>query len=469
MERADVPGLEETVGAINSMSTRIRNSVPKVSPSLCVWAGAFLYALSISFLIRQWVLPEVFPMMHGGNGFFAGGDSSMHHYHALRLAKEINIQGWSAWSLKPVGEPLVGLLAALYAIFGESLIPWLSINALCHSISAVLLFRMVRLIWPDAIVGVVAVLPFVVFPVATYWYSQILKDGFYILGSYMFLYASLTLLGKERSLRAVLAALVWLLAGIGVVWLIRSYALVVFSVFAGLMVLVILLLGRSRNSASFLSMDSYGVRAAAMAIAALVCLSGVLSGTNVKVSDIRSDVPPVASKAQPRGCSHWQKTEWLPEQLEKLAYSLSSVRQGYFWYQSASGSVVDQDACLNTVSAVVDYFPRALQLGLLAPFPYQWLETGRTPGGGAMRRLAGLEMVFVYVALMGLVLGVWRRWRVPEWWLMTVYSLGFLLLYGFVTPNIGALHRMRYGFLMLVVALGVAEFTSRFRCRHRSL
>lgn len=41
-------------------------------------------------------------------------------------------------------------------------------------------------------------------------------------------------------------------------------------------------------------------------------------------------------------------------------------------------------------------------------------------------------------------------------WLTVMLGCIILLLYSYATPNIGSLYRLRYGFLMLLVTLGVA-------------
>jgi hypothetical protein len=41
-------------------------------------------------------------------------------------------------------------------------------------------------------------------------------------------------------------------------------------------------------------------------------------------------------------------------------------------------------------------------------------------------------------------------------WLAAAFGSILLLLYSYTTPNMGSLYRLRYGFLMLLVALGVA-------------
>ncbi len=67
-----------------------------------------------------------------------------------------------------------------------------------------------------------------------------------------------------------------------------------------------------------------------------------------------------------------------------------------------------------------------------------------------------MEMVFVYAALFFLPYALWR-WRGQiETWLIFSFCGILLLLYTYITPNIGSLYRSRHGFLMLLLAFCIA-------------
>jgi hypothetical protein len=72
-----------------------------------------------------------------------------------------------------------------------------------------------------------------------------------------------------------------------------------------------------------------------------------------------------------------------------------------------------------------------------------------------MLKVAGCEMVVVYMALIFLPYSIWLfRYKV-EMWLTFSFGCIILLIYSYATPNIGSLYRLRYGFLMLLVMLGL--------------
>ena len=49
-----------------------------------------------------------------------------------------------------------------------------------------------------------------------------------------------------------------------------------------------------------------------------------------------------------------------------------------------------------------------------------------------------------------------------EVWIITFSCVSVLSIYGLVVVNIGSLYRMRYVFLMLLVALGLAGFVELY-------
>lgn len=74
-----------------------------------------------------------------------------------------------------------------------------------------------------------------------------------------------------------------------------------------------------------------------------------------------------------------------------------------------------------------------------------------------MRRVSGIEMLVLYpLFLLGLPLATWRWRRRIEYWMICGFCFPVLTLCAYVVPNVGALHRLRYGFLMPLAALGLA-------------
>ena len=82
------------------------------------------------------------------------------------------------------------------------------------------------------------------------------------------------------------------------------------------------------------------------------------------------------------------------------------------------------------------------------------------PQNTLMRRVAGLEMTAVYLALIMLPYAVWR-WRGQlDTWLLLLFSTGMILVHALVFANLGTLYRLRYPYLMSLVGLSVAAVTA---------
>jgi hypothetical protein len=73
-----------------------------------------------------------------------------------------------------------------------------------------------------------------------------------------------------------------------------------------------------------------------------------------------------------------------------------------------------------------------------------------------MRRVNALEMFFIYFALICLIYSWWIWRKNPRLYLALGFSFGMILTYALVVVNIGTLTRMRYGFIMILVAFGIA-------------
>jgi hypothetical protein len=154
----------------------------------------------------------------------------------------------------------------------------------------------------------------------------------------------------------------------------------------------------------------------------------------------------------------WHRTTILPESIDRIFFRLGVARYGWIGssYQGA-GSMIDFNVIFKNAIEMIEYLPRAMEIGLLAPFPAQWVAPGNSPGGTMMRRVTGVEMTLLYpMLLLGLPLAIWRwRYRV-EFWMIAAFCLTLILLYAYSIPNVGSLYRLRYGFLMTLAGIGFA-------------
>lgn len=438
-------------------------------PLMAAWLLFFSYA-ALSALFLQWVvLPFWLPALHAGNGLLLGGDWVGFHKIGVALSQKIHAQGWAAWQLSPYGHPPAGMAAAFYALTVPEPYVLIPLNAALHATAGTVLMQMVRLLGNDDGIAFCAALPFVFFPSAMAWYAQIQKDGFYFAGAFLCLYGWVLLARVQTwcsGWRAVLTGLFWLGVGLILMGSVRTYAFQLMQGMGAIFAAGLTLLFVARGAKRVLPWKT--------CIFAIVALGAIPLALKFAPVETRGTAEVPQLNAQTDGFSwhgadfakeRWRPTEGLPRFIENSFLRIAVLRNGYFVTPGydAAGSMTDRKRELLSATDFISYFPRAIQLGLFAPFPSDWVNTGHSSGGTIMRRVAGVEMVGVYFALLFLPYALWR-WRFKvELWLCASFGGILLLIYSYATPNIGSLYRLRYGFLMLLVTLGVAGALAAWR------
>lgn len=140
----------------------------------------------------------------------------------------------------------------------------------------------------------------------------------------------------------------------------------------------------------------------------------------------------------------------------KLATQIGWARHVFIVAYPGSGSNLDADIELRTAGDIVKYLPRALQLGLLAPFPSMWFAPGAKVGLTG-RLVIGAEMLVLYgMLILSVVTVVRERRRLLVWFLFLTSVLGCTIL-ALVVVNAGALYRLRYPYFIPIILLGLYE------------
>jgi len=154
---------------------------------------------------------------------------------------------------------------------------------------------------------------------------------------------------------------------------------------------------------------------------------------------------------------------------EMAPRALNRRRQAFV--ASGGYSLMDPQAMIANPRQLLRYAPRALMIGLLAPFPWQWFDArGST---GFMRTLSGAEMLLWYLLVPCAVVGtrrlLRRRRSKPEllFFLTTIFVTAVSI--SLVVANMGTLFRMRLLFLLpfLLVAASGNPLVSYQRVLHR--
>lgn len=470
-----------------------------------IWFLIFLYIVVVGLLFQLLLLPTFFPDWHAGDGLLKNGDWNGFHRLALNLLDEMEAEGWSAWQLRPREQAPAGIAAAVYKITRISK-PWilLPINALIHSSSAILLLFIVGTVTGKHQLNILSILSFIFFPTALLWNIQFHKEGFFILGSFLFLY-SILMINNDKEKSIIFSSLknfLFFMSGIFLIWIVRPYG-VEMVLYIGALLICIKLLEIIINFRSApTQLYKIGIIVFAFAIAFPLTSTGIhhqyvvvdyeeinengkitiendthtknqdtLVNAEKKSTDITdkiNDGDIINSEnvlIMESGSEAWEKSSILPSFIDENLFKMSALRERYLEHKPDAGSNIDTHKLFSSSVDVLGYLPRALQIGLLAPFPKHWFATGTSILTTIMRRVSAAEMIIIYLSFLGFIAGCWYWRRKINLIITAGFAVGMILTYSIVVPNIGTLHRMRYGFIMILVAVGVAAFQELWKRR----
>lgn len=154
---------------------------------------------------------------------------------------------------------------------------------------------------------------------------------------------------------------------------------------------------------------------------------------------------------QGNGKWQWANATWLPDEIERYVELASTTRVALIDYglREKAKSIVDKDVAPQNIQEVALYLPRALQVGLFAPFPSTWFDNL-----SLIRIVAAGEMFIYYLCIPGVFLLLLYN-RKPAVFIAVYFACFFLMVYGFTTANIGTLYRLRYAYEFIILLLGV--------------
>ncbi len=409
-----------------------------------LWLLFFLYSCFVAFCVQLIILPKIFITWHAGDGLLVGGDWVYFQQLALDLVQKIKSNGWSVWELRPEGQAPAGIAAAIYFLTGISK-PWtiIPLNAALHATGGLLLLKILKLFnakWPWALWGT---MPYLLFPSAMLWFTQLHKDGYFITGSLFLVYGFMSmvryLIDSNNNGKIVLESIVCLAMGTFLIWTVRPYALLLIQAvwIFKLIIMIGFMLIRS---------NSYGFPGRKAVNFLVINIILLVTFSNIAVSPINT------SKVD---SMPWQYVNWLPDFIESKIYGLSLSRKNYIDIYPDAASSIDTHICFYSIYDIIKYTPRAFEIALFAPFPQDWLTEGSHNSTTMMRKFAGAEMIVVYFSLLFFPVFFWYRRKRIEPYLIAVFALGMMYIYSLSTPNVGTLYRVRYGYLMLLVAMGL--------------
>jgi hypothetical protein len=406
-----------------------------------------------------------------GTWFFAQ-DSRVYIDNSKRLATTLEKGGLTAWLREsaPLNDKVFGLV---YKLTGSSLATALLINTPLYLMLLALIFFLGRELFGRvagsyAMIGVALVFSYFVHS------TQILRSTVAVPGHLMFVLGLLTIFRKNISNSKLIFGVLTAFIGHLIIYNLRSQMLIINLVFTGFVAIVTTCLWLFNRRAwrhqalgilvlmGLLAMTNliFNVRARTFSVAPSNTGSG-----SVSLIDEVVVMPPTRSQAAQtvwqaeRPKTPLKEEASTEENSPKIVHYIKSyfgylinAREGFRQGYPHSTSNIDTDRELRTAKEFLSYIPRALQIGLAAPFPSMWMKRGRETGHVG-RLIAGIEMIYIYGALLLVGRCLWIERNDLRVWMLFGYALWGLLIHALAITNIGCLYRQRYFFWFLFIVL----------------
>ena len=425
-------------------------------PRTSLWIAAFVYTVVVAAFIQCVALPLFAPSAHGGHGLLAGSDGLWFHYVAVGQAQRIHAEGWHAWRLRPTGQAPAGIASAVYALTVPE--PWtmIPLNAALGATAVLVMMMIVRVFVPSDRLAAWCVLPALLYPSAMMWNAQLHKDSFFITGCVCFLYGWVRWARREtwQDGKTIFAAWVWSFVGTILIWIVRPYMVHVVLAVAAMVAVLLTVVLCARWKAGLLPRKN-----AALGLALMVSFLAAMAPLPGNVSDER----PYASAPTPSAATAALFTDspYLPHFVNSQLRGLAFMRWCLATAYPEAGSNIDTNLLFHSPGDVLAYIPRATQVVFFSPFPNTWRASGGTGFTRLLRGAAAVEMAGVYAAFILFLWSAWRWRRRPELWTVLIFCGGMMLIYSLTTCNVGTLYRVRYAFIMTLVAVGLAAPAAR--------
>jgi hypothetical protein len=183
---------------------------------------------------------------------------------------------------------------------------------------------------------------------------------------------------------------------------------------------------------------------------------GVITVTAVLTPSLRSifkSQQEITIESNPGPSEAWQKISLIKQ--------INARRKGFQFTVNDEGNVIpntgasniDTEIEFHSISDLMRYAPRALAIGMFSPFPNTWFTVGQRADRAGWA-LAAAETFCIYLLECLAVVGLWRARRRLAVWFLLMFALMGIGSLAIVTSNLGALYRLRYPFLLMVLVIG---------------
>ena len=428
---------------------------------LLIVAAIFHVAVTLAIytLGRYSVLPAIFDS--NGIAISFAPDAAFDRADTATLSEILKRASFRDWLTAPFAlhAKLYSLCFALFGTtLGMNILSAEPINLLFYLAMLILVFQLGREAF-NARAGIVASVIVGLWPSLLFHSTQMLKDPLFLVGMLAFVLINMHLLSRSLSwLPATLLALLGGLVAI-VVWLGRDSMgqMMVSTSLLGVTLLVVRQVREKQLRAANL-----------LALTLLILISFSVTLLLPKFKKPNGLMTSTTSAVKADELSSKTRTENFASQSTRTKQGpvtrVRVLRKRFIEMYPNSTSNIDTHIQLTGMADILRYLPRAAAIGFFAPFPNMWLTSGKQVGS-AGRLLSGIETLAMY-AIEGLaIIGLWHeRRRVSVWLLAGIATIGVIAL-GLIVVNVGALYRLRYAFLILMIIVaagGISQMLGRY-------
>jgi hypothetical protein len=409
---------------------------------------------------RELVIPRMGQSIDG----HLGGDPQYYNLLALKKAEEIEIKGIKEFELRPEGQGPAGIASLIY-LLAKNVYGVILTNAFLHAVSTIVMVMLLGH-WFSLRTSIIASLPLAVSPYMMIWFSQLNKDSFTLAGALLFTYGLLRLIrpARNETLRnGMLLSLLVAGSGMFLLFIMRPYMNQMIMPMTAIVLLMRIAYymmsgGESRE----------WIRLALLGTILLVGLGfltkGAASDATLESFDFfvyeAKSLPVMDKCLETVDGKNWHNEPFLPDFVNNKLKALMGQRCLMFSMLETHSnpttlySFVDIDKFpLGSIEALF-YIPRALLIGVFAPWPDRWFYSlNHRPS--VFYSIIPIETVAVYAGFVGLVIWFVRR---KDYMIFIPIALSFsmMTIYGMATPFLGALYRYRYPWWMMILCLGLA-------------
>jgi len=371
---------------------------------------------------------QLFPAGLSPNGLSdtLGRDSALYFQPQVEMLADLLHQGEvSAWFHRPA-DLHVKLYSLSFALFSRwatfNVLTVEPLNLLYYLAILILIFQLAGLVF-DSRAGLVAAMIVALWPSFLLHTTQLLRDPLLIVATLTLMLCAARWLTLTKSWRQSLPFALLAVFAATMIWLVRGgmgYMVPLILVLT-LLLLVIRQLLEKRLLLVNLS-------CVLLVLLTATFLPRVLPNSKSKLTQVNPDAPML-----------WQR--------------IAATRRRAIETSIEPGSNIDADVQFNGPVDLVRYAPRAIIIGLFAPFPNMWFAVGQHVGRLG-KLLADFETLLIYFMELLCVVGVWQRRQLFASWLLLFTAVLGGGAVAMVMVNVGTIYRLRYSFWMLIVVLG---------------